>query len=437
MALQSFATAILADGPVGYWRLGEAAVSAPAVDASGHANDGSYSSTGIILGQPGFHGGDTAALFDGVTGRIVVPNSATNNPPRITMEAKVRWDGPTGLQQRILEKESFAGTTQYGLSVMPDGHVHVELRMKVSGAAQVVVANSTRVASLGAETHVAATYDGLAIRIYLNGILDSTTPINTTAIDIDTKWPHTPSNDPEVALALGDRMGIIPPDTRHRTFYGLIDEVAIFDRALSDQRILAHYQAQFAATCLDDPGTILKQDWCLSALSKDLSGTLVLAGGISHQCRKPPCKTLKTTHHVKLNAVGHQPCDSSAAKLLDGQIAIDRLITVFDQDGSHRGFHVGDFVWQGVKGLQVSGRISGVTNVGTHRLPALTDCQKCDAKGVMEGRLCGQIASTTHPELNGCQVIADYRIKFDPGTTGGQGALLATLEGVIICLCQQ
>src|SRR5262249_16273319 len=190
-----------------------------------------------------------------------------------TMEAKVRWDGPTGLQQRILEKESFAGTTQYGLSVMPNARVHVELRMRQSGAPNVVAADSTGVVALGAATHVPATYDGLAIRIYLNGVLDSTTSINTTAIDIDTKWPHTPPNDPEVALAIGDRIGIIPPDTRHRTFYGLIDEVAIFDKALPDQRILAHYQAQFAGTCLDDPRTILQKKWCLSALSKDLSRT--------------------------------------------------------------------------------------------------------------------------------------------------------------------
>jgi hypothetical protein len=431
----------MADGPVGYWRLAETTLSAPAADISppqppNPPNNGTYSASGITLGQPGFHGGDTAALFDGATGRIVVPNSATNNPARITMEAKVRWDGPTGLQQRILEKESFAGTTQYGLSVMPDGQVHVELRMR-SGASQHADSGTNFKVTLGAETHVAATYDGLAISIYLNGVPASTTVINTTPIDIDTKWPHTPPNDPEVALAIGDRMSIIPPDTRHRTFYGLIDEVAIFDKALSHQQILAHYQAQFVGTCLDDPGTILRNEWCLSALSKDLSGTLVLAGSTSHQCHTPPCKTLKTTHHLKLRVVGHPPCDSSTSKLLDGEIAVDRLVTVFDQDGLHRGFHAGDFVWQGVAGLQVDGRISGVTNVGTHRLPALTDCQRCDAKGVMEGRLCGQVTSTSHPELNGCQITADYRIKFDPGTTGGQGAVHATLEGVIICPCRE
>jgi hypothetical protein len=192
-----------------------------------------------------------------------------------------------------------------------------------------------------------------------------------------------------------------------------------------------------ATQCLDDPATILQKDWCLSALSKDLTGLLKLADSKPHQCHTPPCKTLKVVHQLDLKAVGHAPCDSPPSKLVDGNIAIARLVTVFDQDGSHRGFHAGDFVWQGVPGLQVVGRISGVTNVGTHRAPAFTDCQKCDDKGVMEGRLCGQIASTSHAALNGCQVVAAYRIKFDPGGTGGQGAVRGTLEGVIICSCAQ
>jgi hypothetical protein len=192
-----------------------------------------------------------------------------------------------------------------------------------------------------------------------------------------------------------------------------------------------------ATQCLDDPGTILQKDWCLSVLSKDLSGTLTLTSSSTHQCHTPPCRTLKTVHLLKLQAVGHPPCDSATAKLLDGSLVVERLVSVFDQDGSHRGFHAGDFVWQGVPGLQVAGRMSGVTNVGTHRAPAFTTCQRCDDKGVLEGRLCGQISSTSHPALNGCQVVADYRIKFDPSSTGGQGAVHATLEGVIICSCQQ
>ena len=246
MASNDFAAQVRADGPVGYWRLAEPRGSTTAADDSGNGNVGTCSTSGITFGLPGLYGGDTAALFDGATGRISVNNSESTNPARITMEAKVRWDGPTGLQQRILEKESYTGITQYGLSVLQDGRVHVELRMRES-TLRVVSADSRGVVALGSETHVVATYDGLAIAIYLNGapngLPDSTTIVNTTPVDIDTKVANPPT-DLEVALAIGDRMSIT--GGQHRTFNGLIDEVALYARPLSAQRIEAHYRAQFA-----------------------------------------------------------------------------------------------------------------------------------------------------------------------------------------------
>ena len=80
MASDDFATQVLADGPVGYWRLGEppGAVTTT-VDSSANGNDG-LCSGGITFGEPGLFGGDTAALFDGATGRVSVPNSPTLNP---------------------------------------------------------------------------------------------------------------------------------------------------------------------------------------------------------------------------------------------------------------------------------------------------------------------------------------------------------------------
>ena len=253
-APDAYETAVKADNPIGYWRLNETS-GTTAADLSGNRNNGTYSPA-VTLGQPGLPlgvPGDKAVLFDGAsataTGRVVVPNSATLNPPKITMEAKVRWDGPNdGIQQRILEKESYAGTTQYGLSILPDGHVLVELRMKVSGTTPTIVnAQSNDPVTQGVETHVVATYDGKVINIYLNDsiIKGVAKTVNANEIDIDTKWPHTPPDDPEVALAIGDRMGIIPPPPLHRTFNGLIDEVALFDKVLTQDQIRVHYQSQF------------------------------------------------------------------------------------------------------------------------------------------------------------------------------------------------
>ena len=132
MAVDAYSVEVLADGPIGYWRFGEPAGSLVAADASGNRNDGACSGP-ITFGEPGFHGGDTAALFSSATlptpsPRAVVLNSNSLNPANITIEAKVRWDGPNGLQQRIIEKSSFPQLAQYGLSVLPDGHARVEIR---------------------------------------------------------------------------------------------------------------------------------------------------------------------------------------------------------------------------------------------------------------------------------------------------------------------
>jgi hypothetical protein len=177
---------------------------------------------------------------------------------------------------------------------------------------------------------------------------------------------------------------------------------------------------------------------CLNTLSKDMEGKLApILPPRPEQCHTPTCKTLKTTHKLSLKPRPNPPCDTPAVKPFAGTLVVDRLVTAYDQDGVHRGFHAGDFVWAGAAGLQVKGRISGVTNLGTHRLPVFKDCQRCDEKGVMEGRLCGQVVATNTPALKGCWVVAAYRIKFDPTSqTGGDGAVQGVLEGVVICKCQ-
>jgi Concanavalin A-like lectin/glucanases superfamily len=249
MAVDAFANEVMADGPAGYWRLGESS-GQPANDLSPNGNDGTYNG-GITLGLPGFHGGDTAALFDGATGIIRVPNSPSLNPPTITMEAKIRWDGPTGVQQRIVEKESFAGTTQYGLSVQPTGHAFVELRCPTAANAfNSVTATSRDPVGLGTETHLVATYDGNQVEIYVDGAVvpkQSTAPPIAAPIDV-SKAGQT---GVELELAIGDRMAFYsdPVHFQHggtRTFKGLIDEVALYPTALSAERVHAHYQSQFA-----------------------------------------------------------------------------------------------------------------------------------------------------------------------------------------------
>jgi hypothetical protein len=185
--------------------------------------------------------------------------------------------------------------------------------------------------------------------------------------------------------------------------------------------------------CFDDPEGILTKPFCVSALSKDLKGKMPLRSSKKQECKEPKCITLRTQHEMKATIVGTN-CDSGLAKSFNGGLEFGNLSTAFDTDGMHRGFHAADFVWFGINGLKVEGRMSGVTNEGSHRLP-IKACQKCSDLGIMEGRLCGQVTATQDPALKGCQVIAAYRIKFDPSVKGGSGAVIGTIEGVIICPC--
>ena len=243
-----FSNEVLADGPIGYWRFGEIPGSTTAADSSGQGNNGYYSSSGITLGHTGFTD-DTAALFDGTKGRVVVPNKDILNPAQITMEAKVKWGGRNGFQQRIFEKSAWApipppdeergqAQAQYGLSITDGGRVQVEIRTgrgtttpTCAGSTNVVCAQSVATISVGVETHIAATFDENAIRIYINGALDS----ETFALD------HSgPIQAGPFELGIGNQ------SVRNRPFNGLIDEAALYPSALSAERIRAHYQSQFA-----------------------------------------------------------------------------------------------------------------------------------------------------------------------------------------------
>jgi hypothetical protein len=237
MAQTTFADAVLADGPVGFWRLGEPLGSAIATDASGNGNHAAPSG-GVTFGQPGFHGGDSAALFDCRTGRLTVLNSNSLNPPHVTLEAKIRWDGPNGFYQRILEKSSFPQLAQYGFGITPAGLVRVELR--IESAPVNVEAESQAAVPLGAESHVTVTYDGSAIRVYLDGALDS-----------ESAAPGSISPKPPAAVNLVESgVGIGNQTQRDRPFNGLIDEVAVYPTALSAARVYDHYAAQFAERVL-------------------------------------------------------------------------------------------------------------------------------------------------------------------------------------------
>ncbi len=186
--------------------------------------------------------------------------------------------------------------------------------------------------------------------------------------------------------------------------------------------------------CPDDI-FILQNKFCLSEISKNLKGKLALRDKRIQKCETPKCETLITVHELIVKLTAQRPCDSALAKPLSGTLTVTRLATGFNKNGKGRGLHAGSFVWTGSAGIRIEGKISGITNAGTHRGPVFKECQVCHETGVMDGQLCGKIVQAEDAKLLNCQVTAAYLIKFDPSESGGEGVALGTLEGFLICRC--
>jgi hypothetical protein len=186
--------------------------------------------------------------------------------------------------------------------------------------------------------------------------------------------------------------------------------------------------------CDGRPAQLARAVLCLDELSKNVEGELVIIESQPHECRELDCKTLTVEHLLLVEAKTHA-CDSGLGKRFDGRVTSRDLTTVFvNGSGTRRGMHTGTFIWHTAAGT-VQGRMSGMTNEGTHREPVFRRCQRCDDRGVMEGRLCGRLVEAADPALVGAQVTAAYRFAFDAGEAGGQGALQGTIEGLVVRNC--
>jgi hypothetical protein len=219
----SYSSAVTADAPVGYWRLGEASGSS-AADASGNGNVGSYVS-GVQLGAAGAVAGDTdtAAGFDGVAGRMSVPDKAAlrlNGSFSIEFWAKLRaaansfpgilrkGDGSSGGSGWFI----YYNTTNLRLNFQRAG---VDGRLTSSAGAL----------SASAYKHYVLSYDASSstLRWYVNGALDSTYtgvsfPASTDTSTLDLGVGHDFGNE-------------------------FLDDVAVYSSALSATRVSAHYTA--------------------------------------------------------------------------------------------------------------------------------------------------------------------------------------------------
>jgi hypothetical protein len=215
---ERYRAAVLSDLPVGYWRLGETSDIKAKDEVAAH--EGTYTGS-VTRGLPGAIVGssNTAARFD--QGGVTIGDYFDFAPTAsYSLEAWIMYDHAypaTGPDE------------QYFVAKLdPGGGYHLYLDRTLVVAMDRASAADFDAVGIKYTTstmfhHVVATFNGSTCRLFLDGIQVDTgsctrsIPNSTASLTIGTE-PGTGGN-----------------------FQGVIDEVAIYDRALDVSRILAHF----------------------------------------------------------------------------------------------------------------------------------------------------------------------------------------------------
>jgi len=204
-----------APDPIGLWRF-EKIEASHVIDSSGHDHDG------VCRGAPQLTAGVAGnAIVLGGGSYVLVPTDANLHLTQATITAWVYLDalgGGIGFNRGASwEDNRFMLHTALGSG--PDGrlwftHSDGEQAIKTPGPAM----------PIKQWTHVAVTCDGHEKRIYINGDL---------ALSIAQEVPLVVDGAP---FSIGRAQGLTPADTA-----GAVDEVALYDTALSAEQIAADF----------------------------------------------------------------------------------------------------------------------------------------------------------------------------------------------------
>ena len=215
---------VISDAPIGYWRLGEPSGTTAADEIGSYV--GTYAGTYTLAETSGLSDGDTALGLSGVSGDMqAAPQAAIAGLGAATLECWM-YRGATG---RIVVA-GFGATNSRRMNILWFSDNRIYFQVENGGSAYRHIA-----ASLTGWHHVAMVFDGslsgsARIACYLDGVLQS----------------PTSSGTPPATLGTSAQLGNISAGreiSNSRFSNGRIDELAIYDYALTSTQIADHYAA--------------------------------------------------------------------------------------------------------------------------------------------------------------------------------------------------
>jgi hypothetical protein len=162
--------------------------------------------------------------LDGFNDNISIPASPVLNSPTFTVESWIFPTGGTITVQHVVSKSSGFGTTGYKFPKTNDRWTSFSFDLSVDGQWQTLTAQFPQNA-LNKWSHLSATYDGYFMRMYLDGHLMGSKEITGT---------YTGNTE---GLTIGNQPG------RAESFKGVIDEIRVWNRALSQCEIINNMQS--------------------------------------------------------------------------------------------------------------------------------------------------------------------------------------------------
>jgi hypothetical protein len=175
----------------------------------------------------------------GAGGYIDLTNCAALETPQFTWETWVRWDGPGPNEDfagSVILESTSSSSAAYGLSARASDRRFVFVADS-NGSTSNSLTVSSNTFKTGLFYHVAVSYDGANFNLYVNGSLQGQLA-STSPPTWGPNW------------SIGCNPAFARNEGFPRTWNGVIDEVSIYNRALSVSEIQDIYNAGSAGKCI-------------------------------------------------------------------------------------------------------------------------------------------------------------------------------------------